>query len=153
MLRERCSQQRAALSQQQDKENQWKVRRRGGCSWAFEFVSFGCLGGLTGAMCVGLPQILHLAPNACKPSLHVMAACPLNTFMGPADWLAVCHTHMLQEREADLRLFVEVATQSCLPAGREGQELAQARVAEAKLKEQVRWGGVVLARMLWMGRV
>lgn len=57
---------------------------------------------------------------------------------------------MVQEREADLRLFVEVATQSCLPAGREGQELAQARVAEAKLKEQVRGGGLGLARVLWM---
>ncbi|PRW61074.1 E3 ubiquitin- ligase BRE1-like 2 [Chlorella sorokiniana] len=42
-----------------------------------------------------------------------------------------------KEREADLRMFVEVATQSCLPAGREGQELVQARAAEAKLKEQV----------------
>ncbi len=53
-----------------------------------------------------------------------------------------CSLSRVQEREADLRLFVEVATQSCLLAGREGQELAQVRAAEAKLKEQVRagWG-------------
>ncbi|KAL4423868.1 hypothetical protein ABPG75_001169 [Micractinium tetrahymenae] len=42
-----------------------------------------------------------------------------------------------KEREADLRLFVEVTTKSCLPAAGAGRELAEARAAEAKLREQL----------------
>lgn len=83
VLRERCSQQRAALSQQQDKENQWKVRQRGGCSWAVGLVS--CVidlhGGLGRHVCRPASHTASLpvcpAPKVCKPSLHPMAACPL----------------------------------------------------------------------------
>ncbi|PSC73290.1 E3 ubiquitin-ligase BRE1-like 2 isoform A [Micractinium conductrix] len=65
VLRERCTRQQAAISQQKDKENLWK------------------------------------------------------------------------EREADLRLFVEVATQEVLPAAVAARELAEARAAEAKAREQL----------------
>ncbi|KAI3432441.1 hypothetical protein D9Q98_003994 [Chlorella vulgaris] len=43
-----------------------------------------------------------------------------------------------KEREADLRLFVEVTTQAALPpSGTSAHELGEARVSQAKLQEQV----------------
>lgn len=59
----------------------------------------------------------------------------------------------VQEREADLRLFVEVTTQACLPPAPAARELAEARAAEAKAREQVQCGGVAGWRRKLRGTV
>jgi hypothetical protein len=124
VLRERCSQQGQAISQQQDKENQWKAS-------------------------AGLLARPHARMPAC-PCFTICGAwqrlCAVRLLSLPCPALprVVCrytfmlahNSPLLQEREADLRLFVEVTTQACVPPSG-AQELAEARVAEAKLREQL----------------
>lgn len=77
MLRERCSQQRAALSQQQDKENQWKVGREGtGRSGGPLNMVWGLERCLNLLPCLLKSQAANLRLSAFSWSLSCMPAVP-----------------------------------------------------------------------------